>query len=190
MTSEGPVHRPQPCVSWNVMFRHGPVAGAHGAVGLRRRARALRPASPPGRVGGRSRSFAPPSRQSKGRDGVSLFRAPLRGRARGAAGGCIAAARFARVIARARRHTHFARPFPPGCFFAAPSRRFLQKRRKAAPGEPPLSTFILHHPAKCQAPSGTENEKYRRVFMECRQWGAGAEPAGSVRRAGRRSLPL
>ena len=85
-------------------------------------------------LGGRFRSCVPPSRQSKGRDGVSLFRAPLRGRARGAAGGRIAAARFARVIARARRHTHLARRFPPGSFSRPPASRFLQKRRKAAPG--------------------------------------------------------
>ena len=88
---------------------------------------------------------------------VSLFRAPLRGRARGAAGGRIAAARLARLIARARRQTHLARPFPPGVFSRPPAIAFCRKAERR-PRKPPLSTFILHHTAKCQAHTGTKNE--------------------------------
>ena len=52
----------------------------------------------------------------KGRDGCPCFVRVARVRAYGAAGGRNAAARFARLIARARRHTHLACPFPPGSF--------------------------------------------------------------------------
>ena len=93
----------------------------------------------------------------KGRDEVSLFRASSRGRARGAAGGRIAAARLARLIARARRRTHLARRFPPGSFSQPPAVAFCRKAERR-PRKPPLSTFILHHTAKCQAHPGTENE--------------------------------
>ena len=81
---------------------------------LPQRARALPPAPPSVGSEGRLRSFVPPSGLGAGR--MSLFRAPSRGRAGGGAGGRIAAARFARVIARARRRTHLARRLPPGSF--------------------------------------------------------------------------
>ena len=50
-----------------------------------------------------------------------------------AAGGRIAAARLARLIARARRQDAPRPSVPAGVFFSAPSRRFLQKSGKAAP---------------------------------------------------------
>ena len=93
----------------------------------------------------------------QGRDEVSPFRALSRGRGRGAAGGRIAAARLARLIARARRQTHLARPFPPGCFSRPPAVAFCRKAERR-PRKPPLSTFILHHMGESQARPGTENE--------------------------------
>ena len=139
------------CAAGNIMFCHaGRFRRAVGAV--------LLPGCGEGfGGGGRFRSCVPPSRQSKGRDGVSLFRAPLRVRACGGAGGRIAAARFARVIARARRRTHLARPFPPGSF-SRPQPSLSAEKPKGGPREPPLSTFILHHTAKCQVRTGTKNE--------------------------------
>ena len=80
----------------------------------------------------------------KGRDGASLFRASSRGRACAGAGGRIAAARLARLIARASRRTHLARPFPPGCFSRPPAIAFCRNAERR-PRKPPLSTFILHH---------------------------------------------
>ena len=111
--------------------------------GLRRRASALRPVSPPGRGGSRLRPSVPPSRQRAGR-GVpvsrAIARACARGRGRAFRGGAVRARDCPRETAHAPRPS-----VPAGVFFAAPASRFLQKRRKAAPGEPPLSTFILHH---------------------------------------------
>ena len=79
--------------------------------------------------GDRLRSCVPPSRQRA----VSLFRASSRGRARGAAGGRIAAARLARLIARARRRTHLARRFPPG-LFRGPQPSLSAEKPKGGPG--------------------------------------------------------
>ena len=137
------------CAAGNVMFCHaGRFRRAVGAV--------LLPGCGEGfGGGGRFRSCVPPFRQKGGT--VSLFRASSRGRARGAAGGRIAAARLARLIARARRQTHLARPFPPGCFSRPPAFAFCRKAERR-PRKPPLSTFILHHTAKCQAHPGTKNE--------------------------------
>ena len=64
--------------------------------------------------GGRFRSCVPPSGQRAERD-VPVLRA-FRVCGRAGPRARIAAARFARVIARARRRTHLARPFPPGSF--------------------------------------------------------------------------
>ena len=106
--------------------------------------------------GGRLRSCVPPSRPRAGR-GVPvsrvIARACARGRGRAYRGGAARAPDCARETADAPRPS-----VPAGVFFAAPSRRFLQKSRKAAPGEPPLSTFILHHMGESQARPGTENE--------------------------------
>ena len=121
-----------------------------------RRARALRPASPPVRGEGRSRSCVPPSRQ-RAVQGCPCFARVSRGCACAGAGGRIAAARLARLIARARRRAHLARRFPPGSFSRPPAVAFCRKAERR-PRKPPLSTFILHHTAKCQAHTGTENE--------------------------------
>ena len=47
---------------------------------------------------------------------------------------------------------------PAGVFFAAPAIAFCRNAERRPPGEPPLSTFILHHPGESQVPQGTENE--------------------------------
>ena len=93
---------------------------------------------------------------AKGRDGVPVLRA-FRVCGRAGPRARIAAARFVRLIARARRHTHLARPFPPGCFSRPPAVAFCRNAERR-PRKPPLSTFILHHIAKCQARTGTKNE--------------------------------
>ena len=82
---------------------------------------------------------------------MSLFRAPLRGRARGGAGGRIAAARFARVIARARRRAHLARPFPPGSFSRPPATAFCRNAERRPPGSrlSLLSFYTISPNVKC-----------------------------------------
>ena len=65
--------------------------------------------------------------------GGSHFRAC---RARPCAGGRVLRARFARLIARARRRTHVSRPLPPGSF-AAPA-ALLRRKAERRPREPPL----------------------------------------------------
>ena len=138
-----------------------PAAGASLAAGIAARA---------GAVGFGHACLLP----GKGRDGMSLFRASSRGRARGAAGGRIAAARLARLIARARRQTHLARPFPPGVFSRPPAVAFCRKAERR-PREPPLSTFILHHTAKCQAHPGTPD---RRAGFLAARFRPSAGPSG------------
>ena len=59
----------------------------------------------------------------------------------------LAPARFAHLIARARRRTHFSWPLPPGLFWG-PSRSPAQKSRKAA-RKPPLYTY--HTPFSLQS---------------------------------------
>ena len=99
---------------------------------------------------GRLRSSAPPSRQRAGR--ASLFCARFAcGRGR-----VSAPARFAHLIARARRRTHLSRLLTPGVFRPQPVAFCRNAERR--PRKPPLSTFIIHHTAKCQAPLGTKNE--------------------------------
>ena len=83
----------------------------------------------------------------RGRDGVSLFRARF-ARAGVGAGARFAPARFARLIARARRHTHLARPFPPGSF-SRPQPSLSAEKPKGGPKEPPLSLLSFYtKPAK------------------------------------------
>ena len=79
-------------------------------------------------------------------------------RACGRGGGRIAAARFARVIARARRRAHLARPFPPGSFSRPPAMRLRRKGKRAAPETALPSTPILAHFANNQAPKQTKSE--------------------------------
>ncbi len=83
---------------------------------------------------------------------LRAFRAGGRGRGR-----VSAPARFARLIARARRRTHLARRFPPGAFSRPPAVAFCRNAERR-PRKPPLSTFIIHHTAKCQARPGTKKE--------------------------------
>ena len=92
----------------------------------------LRPVSPPGR-GRESVAVIRASFGAKGGTGCPCFARVSRVRACGAAGGRIAAARFARLIARARRHTHLARPFPPGSF-SRPQPSLSAEKPKGGPG--------------------------------------------------------
>ncbi len=120
--------------------------------GPRRRARALRPASPP--VGGEGwlRSCVPPpSRQRAGR-GVPVLRA-FRVRARAGVG---AGAVRAPDCARETAHAPLALAHAGGFFGPQPVAFCRNDERR--PRKPPLSTFILHHTAKCQARTGTKNE--------------------------------
>ena len=118
--------------------------------------------------------------------GVSLFRAPLRGRGCGGAGGRIAAARLARLIARARRRTHLARPFPPGCFSRPPAIAFCRKAERRPPGSrlsllsfytiPPNVKPIREHKMKI-------SEIFHQMTVELR---AGATPCTLLRHPGPR----
>ncbi len=133
-------------------FRHpGPrcVNPVEPRRGLRRRARALRPAPPS--VGG-SVSVMRASFQAKGGTGVSLFRA-YRVRARAGVGaGAVRAPDCARETAHAPRPS-----VPAGVFFAAPAIAFCRNAERR-PRKPPLSTFILHHMGESQAPPGTKGK--------------------------------
>ena len=119
------------CAAGNVMFCHavplppgcrrGPPAGLRR--GLRRR----------GSVSVMRASFQ--AKQRAGR--CPCFARVSRGGACACAGGRIAAARLARLIARARRRAHLARPFPPGCFSRPPAIAFCRKAERR-PRKPPL----------------------------------------------------
>ena len=80
--------------------------------------------------------------QAKGGTGVPVLRAF---RVCGQAGprARIAAARFARVIARARRRAHLARPFPPGSF-SRPQTSLSAEKPKGGPGSR-LSLLSFYH---------------------------------------------
>ena len=115
-----------------------------GAVVLRRRrcAHVGRPGFGKGRGGGRLRSsFLLPRRERVPFPRVSCAGAPAR------AGARFAAARFARLIARARRRTHVSRRLLTGFQKLAPLGR-------AAPGDagPESASLgtIISHSAKCQ----------------------------------------
>ena len=72
----------------------------------------------------------------------------------------LAPARFAHLIARARRRTHFARPFPPG-LFSAPAAFLRRKAERRPPGTAsPLPSYTTFSPVK---PPGGENVK---IFPE------------------------
>ena len=85
--------------------------------------------------------------------------APLRGRAR------LAPARFARLIARARRRTHVSRSFPPG-LFSAPAIASLCRKAERRPREPPLSTLIIHHFLSSQAPWRMKYEIFSNFLLK------------------------
>ena len=72
-------------------------------------------------------------RRPAARRGGTLFPRVSPVRPCAGAGGRIAAARLARLIARARRRAHLARPFPPGAF-SAPSRSLSAETPKGGPG--------------------------------------------------------
>ena len=118
----------------------------------------------------------------KGRDRVSLFRAPLRGRACAAAGGRIAAARFARVIARARRHTHLARPFPPGSFSRPQPVAFCRNAERRPPGSR-LSLLSFYTILPNVKPIREQKMKIPELFLGMPAAGTGG---GRALRAGRR----
>ena len=146
------------------------------------RAPALRPAPPPvrgGRIGFGHRCLL----RGKGRDGRSLFRAPLRGRAGGGRGrayrgGAVRARDCPRETAGAPRPS-----VPAGVFFAAPAIAFCRNAERRPPGEPPLSTFILHHTGESQASSGTKNENSGDFSSTA---GSGATVGGRAMRSQRR----
>ena len=115
-----------------------------------------RPVSPPVAVRG---SFAVmrASFGARGGTGGPCFARVSRGRACGGAGGVSRRRGSRGVIARARRHTHLARPLPPGSFSRPQPVAFCRKAERR-PRKPPLSTFILHHIEKCQARNETKIE--------------------------------
>ena len=82
---------------------------------------------------------------------VSLFRAQSRGRA---CGRVSAPARFARLIARARRRTHLARRFPPG-FFSRPRPSLSAETPKGGPGSRPSLLLFYTMIGENQAPGGS-----------------------------------
>ncbi len=101
--------------------------------------------------GGRFRSCVPPFGQRAGR-GVPVLRA-FRGRARAGVGaGAVRAPDCARETAHAPLALAHA-----GSFFG-PQPVAFRRNAERRPREPPLSTFIIHHTAKCQARPGTKNE--------------------------------
>ena len=76
----------------------------------------------------------------------------------------LAPARFAHLIARARRRAHLARPFPPG-LFSGPSHIPAQKSRKAAPEAASLHpSYTTFSPVK---PPGGRNMKF--FLFSCRK---------------------
>ena len=80
--------------------------------------------------------IAPPSRSAPLRSAGSLCRAYR--------------ARYARLVARARRRAHFSCPFPPG-LFSAPA-AVLRRKGKGGPRKPPLPAHIIPHFPPGQAP--------------------------------------
>ena len=94
---------------------------------------------------------------AKGGTGCPCFARVSRVRACGAAGGRIAAARFARLIARARRHTHLSRLLTPGAFSRPQPVAFCRKTRKAAPG----AAFLYFHSTPYRQMSSSFGEQYR-----------------------------
>ena len=128
-------------------FRHSAVSPGRG-FGYSARFRRLS-------VIGTGSSFQSGSRPPPGlrRVPVSrvIARVCARGRGRAYRGG---AARH--LIARARRRTHLARPFPPGSFSQPPADRFLQKSRKAAPE---AASLYFHSTPYRQMSSPTGNKK-------------------------------
>ena len=114
--------------------------------------------------------------------GGSHFRAY---RARPCAGGRarLAPARFARLIARARRRTHVSRPLPPGSF-AAPA-ALLRRKAERRPQEPPLcshSTTLFPQ----SSPRRTASQSPGPEIIPCALTAPGFRPMSGTRRRGGR----
>ena len=105
---------------------------------------------------------------------MSLFRAPLRGRGCAGAGGRIAAARLARLIARARRQTHLARRFPPGCF-SRPQPSLSAEKPRGGPGSR-LSLLLFYHTSPQVKPLQEQKMKLPETFHEMPTTGTEAAP--------------
>ncbi len=162
--------------------RRGPPAAALRSCpahrfrqGPRRRARALRPVSPPGRG---SVAVMRASFQAKGGTGVSLFCARFAcGRGR-----VSAPARFARLIARARRRTHLSRLLTPGAF-SAPSRSLSAETPKGGPGSR-LSLLSFYTIPPNVKPIWEQKMKTPEIFHGMPATGTGAEPFRTARHSG------
>ncbi len=114
----------------------------------------------------------------KGRDGASLFCARFAcGRGR-----VSAPARFARLIARARRRAHLARPFPPGAF-SAPSRSLSAETPKGGPGSR-LSLLSFYTIPPNVKPVREQKMKLPEIFHGMPATGTGAEPFRTARHSG------
>ncbi len=114
--------------------------------------------------------------QAKGGTGVSLFCARFAcGRGR-----VSAPARFARLIARARRRTHLARRFPPG-LFSGPCRSLSAETPKGGPGSR-LSLLSFYTMPPNVKPIGERKMKIPEIFHETRA-------AGPERQRGRDGRP-
>ena len=163
--------RASPAASAGAKAGPHPASPASGGGGFGRLAAGFAAEAERGSVAVMRASFG-----AKGGTRCPCFAHVSRVRAGGAAGGRIAAARFARLIARARRQAHLARPFPPGSF-SRPQPCFCAEKPKGGPGEPPLSTFILHHLGESQAQQGTKNENGGDF-----SWNAGGAGAGGPAR--------
>ena len=185
-------------VSWNVMMCHVLSCGAASASSSSSRslrrcclshhalysgASLAASAAGAGRRG-QLRSSVPPSGQRAGR-GVpvsrAFARARVRGRGRAYRGGAARARDCPRETAGAPRPS-----VPAGVFFAAPAIAFCRNAERRPPGEPPLSTFILHHPGESQASPGTKNENSGDFSSTA---GSGATVGGrAMRSQGRRCM--
>ncbi len=115
----------------------------------------------------RFRSCVPPSRQRAGR-GCPCFARIACGRGR-----VSAPARFARLIARARRRTHLSRLLTPGAF-SAPSRSLSAETPKGGPGSrlSLLSSYTIPPNVK---PGREQKMKTPEIFHEMPAAEAGGE---------------
>ena len=76
-----------------------------------------------------------------------------------------APARFAHLIARARRRTHLARPFPPGCFSRPPAVAFCRNAERR-PRKPPLSLLSFYTMSGKVKPLWEHKMKSSDIFHE------------------------
>ena len=162
----------------DVMFRHGgalrdllPAAPGYGSwevtlqsITARSWRRWASPACPA--PAGSGVGFGHPCHllPGQGRDGVSLFRASSRAGLRARAGGRFAAARLARLIARAPVRAAAGRaedaPSPSACAggLRPPANASLRRKAERRLRKPSFSTPILYHFSKSQAYTRTKIE--------------------------------